>query len=131
MFVLLLGINTMTMYNYGITALGYDPSTIAFTLQTLLVFTPLLYIVYIIYNWLKPQCCLCEKNTNQEQVRLVSDQRNEMTDSLCLARGMDLKYKDPGFTADDKNIPPPMIEILLVQQLEIIMSQFQGTTEIL
>ena len=58
MFAILLGINTFTMYNYGTTVISSKPSVVAFGVQYVLVFLPLIYISVVviqhIYN------CLCK-----------------------------------------------------------------------
>ena len=48
MFVLLLGINTLTMYNYGTTVISSQTSTFAFSMQYILVLCPLLYISVVV-----------------------------------------------------------------------------------
>ena len=48
MFALLLGINTLTMYNYGTTIISSESSPTAFSLQYFLVFVPLIYISVVV-----------------------------------------------------------------------------------
>ena len=57
MFCLLVGINTLTMYNYYKTAIGYSPSIFALSLQYILVFLPLIYISLVVVVYLYKRCC--------------------------------------------------------------------------
>ena len=67
-FLLLLGINTLTMYNYGTTIIRSKTSTIAFCLQYILVFIPLLYIsVFLIrhnYHRIYDKCAKPKKSSS-------------------------------------------------------------------
>ena len=56
MFALLLGINTLTMYNYSMTVISSKPSTVAFCLQYALVLLPLVYISVVVLRYLHRYC---------------------------------------------------------------------------
>ena len=73
MFALLLGINTLTMYNYSKTVIGSEPSVIACSLQYALLLLPLLYISVIV---LKHLYRFCSKGRYRRRA-IVSDPEQE------------------------------------------------------
>ena len=88
MFLLLLGINTLTMYNYSRTVVGSNPSVVAFSLQCILLLLPLVYISIVVskhlYRYVR--ACCTERNMHSstaadiddsEQDRLVGDVDSE------------------------------------------------------
>ena len=78
MFALLLGINSLTIFNYGITVTGLKTSIPAFTLQIILVLVPLVYISIVLlkraYRHMCARCVIrskglcCTVSTDREQL---------------------------------------------------------------
>ena len=90
MFVLLLGINTLTMYNYGTTIIRSKISAAAFGIHYVLVLIPLIYISVIvtrhIYHRVRDKCAKSKRRrhaviTDPEQEELVSNGEGPMTQS--------------------------------------------------
>ena len=57
MFCLLVAINTLTMYNYYITAIGNKTSAVVFIFQYILTILPLIYISLVVVVYLYKKCC--------------------------------------------------------------------------
>ena len=56
MFILLVSINTLTMYNYHIVTIGSNPSENAFYIQYVLMFLPILYATCIVVLYMYRKC---------------------------------------------------------------------------
>ena len=90
MFSLLLGINTLTMYNYGTTLIYSKPSVSAFSLQYILVFIPLIYMLAIVtrhlYRRISAKCAERKHRrhtfaADPEQAHLVAKDEGPLTQS--------------------------------------------------
>ena len=78
MFALLLGINTLTMYNYGTTIVSSESSVDAFSLQYILVFVPLIYISVVLIRHLYHRCnCNQCPKVKRHNVTTITDQEKE------------------------------------------------------
>ena len=80
MFALLIAINTLTMYNYHVTEIGYTPSELAFVLQYVLVLIPIVYMSTFVAMLLRKRyCCRLSKhsvNAENEEPILNGDEDN-------------------------------------------------------
>ena len=89
MFALLLGINTLTMYNYSTAIVSLKPSYIAFSLQYIFVLLPLFYISFIIVKHCHHRiCAYCTKRRRVlpvETLSLVEDTTQSGSDEFLNA----------------------------------------------
>ena len=77
MFCLLVGITTLTMYNYHITVLGSEPSIVAFNIQNVLLFLPILYITAYVLVYMYRNCCkrqIVKRSTEEGEGELEEEQ---------------------------------------------------------
>ena len=81
MFFLLLGINILTMYNYGTTVISSQTSTFAFSVQYILVFSPLLYISVIVSKHLYSHMCASCIQTKGQSHTVACDREQILTQS--------------------------------------------------
>ena len=89
MFCLLICINTLTMFNYNKTAIGYQPSLFAFCVQYVMVLLPLVYISMIVskYLWHCALVCLCHKgqchDIDEEREGLIGHSEYAAQEGSC------------------------------------------------
>ena len=108
MFCLLVAINTLTMYNYYKTAIGYQPSVLILILQNVMVMLPLVYMSIVIARYLHRCVCACCKS----QIHTVEEDEWE---GLVENRGYDeqvgpndyLTFMDQTGRLDDVNMYRP------------------------
>ena len=78
MFALLLGINTLTMYNYSKAVIGSEPSVIACSLQYALLLLPLVYISVVV---LKHIYRYCTKGRLRRHATVIDPERDRLVNS--------------------------------------------------
>ena len=82
MFALLLGINTLTMYNYNRVVISSKPSLIAFSIQYVLVLLPLIYISVVISKHLVLNMYACCKKRRRTPTLIDDTERERLVNGL-------------------------------------------------
>ena len=86
MFALLLGINTLTMYNYGKTVISSKQSIIASVVQYILVLIPLIYIVFVFLKYIWTKCAEKRKHTYKLNVNAYDDDGQDFIENADFYR---------------------------------------------
>ena len=111
MFCLLVAINTLTMYNYHITVMGSEPSIIAFSIQQVLLFLPILYITAYVLVYMYRNCCkrqIVIRSTEEGEREREEEEENEEHTPILSSQDEFLRFtQQTGRLYDINQYRPP------------------------